>query len=94
MLMHEAGTVIKRAVRLWQAWLITLVLLGTIYVIAPQQIGLLAYKSVFLTLGGVIGYWVHTWTFGHIEVGCGDEQEKWRRTVYMVGGMLAFALAA
>lgn len=83
--------------RMWPAWLISLILIAVIYEVAPQQLGLIAYKALFLTLGAVVGYWVHVWCLGHI----GDELKgnalqhaRYRRTAFIVGAMIAFALAA
>ena len=90
-------TMLRNSFRLWPAWIATLVLLGLVAVIAPQQIGVIAYKFIFLTGGAIAGYWVHVWTFGHITHD--DDSEylepgKWRRTVFMTAGMIAAALAA
>lgn len=83
--------------RMWPAWLVSFALLLIIYQVAPQQIGLIAYKALFLTLGAVVGYWVHVWSLGHISDDLTPSQRNhamYRRTAFVVGAMIAFALAA
>lgn len=94
--MHAFIRTMARAVRLWQAWVVTIAVFAVIYAVAPQQIPLALYKVSMCTMGGIAGYWMHVWVFGHIEgIDCAEEmaQAKWRRTAYMVGGMIALALA-
>lgn len=89
--------VIKRVFRMWEAWVASICLLMIVAAIAPQQLGVIAYKFVFITLGAVAGYWVHVWGFGHIGdtlEGANMQHAKWRRVVFMVGGMMAASLAA
>lgn len=95
---------LKAIFRLWPAWILSFATLMVVYAVAPQQLPLLAYKASFVTFGAITGYWLHVWTMGHIPEPASDdtvqlgnlryEHGKWRRTVYMVGGMVAFALAA
>lgn len=90
-------TLFRNLFRMWPAWLISFVLLIVIYQVAPQQIGLIAYKALFLTLGAVVGYWVHVWSLGHITDELSADQHNhaaYRRTAFVVGAMIAFALAA
>jgi hypothetical protein len=92
--MHAFIRTMARAVRLWQAWVVSIAVFAVLYAVAPQQIPLTLYKVSMCTMGGIIGYWVHVWCFGHIEDNAGDvEHAKWRRTAFMVGGMVALALA-
>lgn len=89
---------ISKIFRMWPAWLVSLGLLVVLYQVAPQQIGVVAYKALFLTLGAVIGYWTHVWALGHItDDGLteeGKQHARYRRTAFVVGAMVAFALAA
>lgn len=90
-----------RVFRLWPAWILSIAMLMIVYAVAAQQLPLLAYKAAFVTFGAINGYWLHVWTLGHIDedsdvtrFGGADQHERWRRTAYMVGGALAYALAA
>lgn len=95
--MHAFIRTLGRAVRLWQAWVVTIAVFAVLYAVAPQQIPLTLYKVSMCTMGAIVGYWVHVWCFGHIEDIHEDaaalEHAKWRRSAYMIGGMLALALA-
>lgn len=94
---NDGDSILRRVLRMWPAWIISVLLLVVIFFVAPQQIGLIAYKALFLTLGAVIGYWVHVWSLGHIgdDLSMANQQQAaWRRTAFVVGSMIAFALAA
>jgi len=90
--------ILSKVFRMWPAWIVSVGLLLVLYHVAPQQIGVIAYKALFLTLGAVIGYWTHVWALGHIIDDGMPEAEKqhakYRRTAFVVGAMIAFALAA
>lgn len=93
----ETKTWISKTLRMWPAWVVSLLLLAVIYEVAPQQLGLIAYKALFLTLGAVVGYWVHVWALGHVSDSANEKQlqhARYRRTAFIVGAMIAFALAA
>lgn len=55
------------ASRAWQGWIVTFVLLGIVYFYAPQQLPIFFYKLVFITLGGTMGFWFYTWSFGQVN---------------------------
>lgn len=83
--------------RLWPAWMVTVVLTWVIYSVSPQQVPVTLYKVLLLTAGAILGFWAHVWAEGHIdELTTKPLQEaaRNRRMGYMVGGMIAFALAA
>jgi hypothetical protein len=81
---------VRGALQLWQAWIVTAALLAAVYAIAPQQVGIVAYKGVFITLGGILGFWLDCWTFDPARtIG-----EQWRRAGLMAAAMLAFGLGA
>lgn len=85
----------KKIFRLWPAWVLSLAMLMVVYALAPQQLSLLAYKAAFVTIGAINGYWLHVWTLGHIVDSVDfDQPERWRRTGFMIGTALAYALAA
>lgn len=95
--MDDFSKLVRNLFRMWPAWIVSIILLAIIYQVAPQQIGLIAYKALFLTLGAVVGYWVHVWSLGHITDELTNTQRNhamYRRTIFVVGAMIAFALAA
>lgn len=91
----EVGQWFTRLFRMWPAWIASLLLLGLTYFIAPTQIGVTLAKALSITLGGVIGFWMHVWVYGHIDglplKDCNPEKN--RRALFVCSGMLAFALA-
>jgi len=91
--MHDAA---REAMRLWQVWLVTFALLVAVYLIAPQQIGVVTYKAVFISLGGIMGYWLDRWTFPPIrhEAYDGRSAAMLRRAGLMAAAMLSFGLGA
>lgn len=87
----------RETFRLWQVWLLTFVLLGFVYWIAPQQLPLIAYKGAFIGIGGLGGYWLDRWTFPAIRGEASSIEKRhamYRRASLMVGGMLATGLGA
>lgn len=83
--------------RLWPAWIITLGLAWVIYSVSPQQVPVTIYKVLLLTAGAILGFWCHIWAEGHIDELQTKSAQEWaknRRVAYIVGGMVAFALAA
>lgn len=94
--MHELARFFGRLLRLWPAWVVTLGLLMIVYAVARAQIPVTLYKAMMVTLGGIIGFWFHVWSFGHIGESQTEgvaEREKDRRALLIVGGMIALALA-
>jgi len=90
----RARRMAREAGRLWQVWLATIVLLVSIWITNPQQIEVIAYKATFITLGGLVAYWVDRWTFPSIrDTKPGDRsQAMMRRAMLMCAAMLAFAI--
>lgn len=91
------GEVVK-FLREWPLHFITLVLVGAIYIIAPQQLGLLAYKAALITLPTIIVYWIARWVL-HLDVekldSGGLTKEDQRDLVILIAAaMLAAGLAA
>jgi len=85
----------KEVTRLWPVWLVTFGLLGIVYAIAPQQIGIIAYKVALIGLGAVAGYWLDRWAFPPIRSetsASGREHAMYRRAALMAAGMLACVL--
>ena len=83
--------------RLWPAWIMTIGLTWVIYSVSPQQVPVTLYKVLLLTAGAILGFWAHVWAEGHVdELATKTLQDaaKNRRMGYIVGGMIAFALAA
>lgn len=87
---------VREVTRLWQAWLATFVLIGVVLAIAPQQVGILAYKGSLIGLGGLGGYWLDRWTFPPIrdEHGIDRRAAMLRRALLMAAAMLASGLGA
>lgn len=52
----DGETMKQRAMRMPGWWATFLILLGTVYLIAPQQLGVLTYKFLQVALGVVLGY--------------------------------------
>jgi len=94
---HGVMRSLGKLFRLWPAWIVSILLVYVIYAVAPQQIPVTMYKALVLTLGGIIGFWLHVWVEGHVDElqEAHDRQRALdRRALYCVGGMIAFALAA
>lgn len=81
--------------RMWPAWVATSTLLATIYMLQPQQIGVIVYKTSFITWGAVLGYWVDRWVFPYDRphVSANPETAELRRACIVSAAMLSFALA-
>lgn len=84
--------------RLWETILLTLALIALIAVIAPHQLGVMAYKLALVTLAGVTGYWLDRRLFPHARPHMfamhRDEPEsiKLRRAVLMCAAWIRRAL--
>lgn len=93
-LVKKVDTWYDGILRMWQAWLVSLLLLGVIYYLQPQQIGVLLYKTFFITWGAAIGYWIDRWLAPYARP---ENASSWvpaiRRTAIVCFAMLAFALA-
>lgn len=48
----------KHLPRLFDVMLVTLILFGAVYWLAPQQLGIVVYKTLLVTLAAVIAYWI------------------------------------
>lgn len=88
----EWGPWLRGLFRLWPAWIASIILLAIIHVIAPQQVGLLVYKTAFITWAAICGYWVYRWV--ELDPDDGSDARHLRRCLYVCITMLAFALAA
>jgi hypothetical protein len=55
----RAGTIATRIknLRMLGWFLINTIMVGTVYLVAPQQIGVLVFKACQVTMCGWIGYW-------------------------------------
>jgi len=78
--------------------LITLVLLLVVAKVAPQQLGIVAYKGALLSGGGFLGYWVDRVLFPY---GRPDQAEyqtqahaEYRRAIVVAAALLAVGLSA
>jgi hypothetical protein len=86
---------IKGLFRMWPAWVISLTLLVVIYYSNPQQIGVLLYKTSFISWGAVMGYWVDRWVFPYDRPHDAKNliAAEQRRAFIVCAAMLSFALA-
>lgn len=94
---HKVLRWFEKLFRLWPAWIMTIALTWVIYAISPQQVPVTLYKVLLLTAGAILGFWAHVWAEGHVDeltTKAMQEAAKTRRMGYIVGGMIAFALAA
>lgn len=100
--LHEA---LRDKLRMWPTLLAALPLLAIVYIVAPQQLGILIYKACALTLGSYIGYWADRWSFPNDRIDAdeavGDDQvadnqihAQYRRAAIVCATVLAFAFAA
>lgn len=81
--------------RMWQAWLVSLIILAVIYYLQPQQIGVLLYKTFFITWAAAVGYWIDRWVSPYDRPNMLDSSDlaPMRRTYIICFTMLSFALA-
>lgn len=89
---------IMEFIKSWPLHITTVILIGVVYVIAPQQLGLLAYKAALITLPTIIVYWISRWVL-HLDVDkldSGDltSEDQWHLVLLICAAMLAAGLAA
>lgn len=97
-LVKKVDTWYDGILRMWQAWLVSILLLVVIYFLQPQQIGILFYKTFFIFWGAAVGYWIDRWLAPynrpHME---SNTWPAWvapmRRTAIVCFTMISFALA-
>lgn len=81
--------------RMWQALVMTAVLVAGVALIAPVQLGILVYKAALLTGGAWLGYWVDRLSFPynrpHDEL---EPHAEYRRAIIIAAAVLAIALSA
>lgn len=77
----------------WPLHIATAVFVIAVLVIAPRQVGLLAYKASLLLIAAVGAYWIDRAVF-HRRAGVGDTQDQWQLVVLIAAAMLAAGLAA
>lgn len=49
--------------RMWPTLVVALVTFALVWVIAPQQLGILIYTLAKLSMAGYLGYWTDRWVF-------------------------------
>lgn len=79
--------------RMWQAWLISLLLLVAIYFLQPQRVGVLLYKTFFITWGAAMGYWIDRWLTPYDRPDADNTEAQLRRAYIVCAAMISFALA-
>ena len=45
-------------IRAWQLVIVSFLLAVLVYLLAPQQMGIVAYKALLVTVGAFAGYWI------------------------------------
>lgn len=83
--------------RMWPTLLVALITVAMVYVIAPQQIGILVYTIAKLSMAGYLGYWLDRWIFPLDRVGpTSDERNAPDQTAaqYRRAGIIAACLVA
>ncbi len=56
--MNVIRTILERLPRMWDWILLTVILFGLVAWIAPQQLQVVLYKTLLVSLAAVISYWV------------------------------------
>lgn len=64
--------------------ILSAVLLAVVYYLAPQQLGVTLHKFSIVTLGGVVGYWLHRHAFPFEVSGLLDACQTDARVVPLV----------
>lgn len=87
----------------WPMHIVTSLLACAVLVIAPQQFGLLIYKSCLIFGAAIMAYWINRAMFGRKDgvetTQTGNEknidvQGQWQLVAMICGAMLAAGLAA
>jgi len=84
----------------WQLIAVTMLLLAVVLHVAPQQLGLVAYKGSLISGAAMMAYWIDRVIFHRARPGIG-ELDHWgevhamyRRAIIMGCAMIAAGLAA
>ena len=56
--------------------LVTLLLLGMVFIISPAQIPVIIFKASLVSLAAILGYWIDYLLFPHMRPGVIDKIEK------------------
>lgn len=90
-----------RSIRLVDWWIIAAVMVATIAVIAPHQLGVTAYKLSLVSLAAVVGYHVDRSAFPYarpddisVEPGIETAAAWIRRALIISAAMVAVSLGA
>ena len=92
----------KKLPRLSFTILITLILIGTVYALSPQQLPVSLYKLSLITTAGVVGYWLDRAIFPYARpneldanpYGILTAAAMLRRAIIVGCAMLAMSLGA
>lgn len=86
----------RGVLRMWQALVMTAVLVAAVAAIAPVQLGIMVYKAALLTGGAWLGYWVDRLVFPYTRPHESpmDPHAEYRRAIIVAAAVLAIALSA
>ena len=82
--------------------LVTIVLLGMVFMISPAQIPVIIFKASLVSLAAILGYWIDYLLFPHMRPGIIDKTEKdpiirasiaIRRAIIIFGTILGISMA-
>ena len=82
--------------------LVTLLLLGMVFIISPAQIPVIIFKASLVSLAAILGYWIDYLLFPHMRPGVIDKIEKdsiirasiaIRRAIIIFGTILGISMA-
>ncbi|MBI32892.1 MAG: hypothetical protein CMD98_03355 [Gammaproteobacteria bacterium] len=82
--------------------LVTIFLLGMVFMISPAQIPVIIFKASLVSLAAILGYWIDYLLFPHMRPGIIDKTEKdpiirasiaIRRAIIIFGTILGISMA-
>ena len=82
--------------------LVTLLLLGMVFIISTAQIPVIIFKASLVSLAAILGYWIDYLLFPHMRPGVIDKIEKdpiirasiaIRRAIIIFGTILGISMA-
>lgn len=78
----------------WPLHIITVVSIGVVLYIAPQQAGLLVYKASLILIAACSAYWINRLIFRRDPEDATDTHGHYQLTIMIAAAMLAAGLAA
>lgn len=92
--MEMLTALLKKMPRMWDWWLTSVVLVALIYWIAPQQLPVMAYKMVLVSIAAVLAYWIDRSLFKRAAAvdSAADGWVMLRRALVFLGCVLGLSL--